>query len=734
VDYEESTHDIFTTLEDGCWYFHIRAGDNVHNWNLSATHFGPVLVDTTSPDSMLLAINGGAGLTSSRFVSLSVNATDPSPGSGISQMSFSNDGSNWSAWEPYSPTRDGWDLTDRASGGNDTDGARTVFARVRDGVGREIPADRRARATVLLDRLAPEGLSLSINGGAGSANSTDVELGVAAHDPEPGSGLGQMAFSNDGTTWGDWLEWANGTSWSLATGAGGTAGDGPKTVFFRVKDIAGNTGGPANASVLLDTGRPRELGVTINGGALCTNDTTVSLNLSAADPEPGSPPLEMALSNSENATGAWEAFSRRKPQWSLAAGPGGTDTDGEKAVWLRVRDAAGNEGEPASGTIFLDRIAPGPLKITINAGSNGTNRPDVELSLEASDTAPSSGVEMMQFCQDGTNWSAWEPLSSRKRYTLSGPDGPKTILFQVRDRAGNIADGAGASIMLHVSPPIIYNITVSALTNDSATVSWTTDEPSTGRVEFGAGPVLDRNQPSAGWARNHTVRLTGLGNSTTYRFRVTSTDDISNNATSADRNFTTLESYTPPPPGPGPARAPEKVFDWAWLALPLLAVGAAAGLFITARKRRRKAPDDEAAEWAVASPAGPPEAMRARAFGPGLAGAATAAAVDWGQIGAAAAPAPADEAPIETLAMDDGIPTAPAVAVAPPAPPARPPPPAGTGPAARQIPPAAETPIARTVRCTGCGRSVPVMSTAFPVRIMCPGCGRNGVYRGPKGG
>lgn len=300
----------------------------------------------------------------------------------------------------------------------------------------------------------------------------------------------------------------------------------------------------------------------------------------------------------------------------------------------------------------------------------------------------------MQFSDDGASWSAWEPFSPLKHHTLAGPDGMKTIRFRVRDQAGNVADEASASILLHASPPVISNLTVSAIANDSATVGWTTDEPSTGQVEFGSGPACDRNQTSGGRARNHTVRLTGLSPSTTYRFRVTSTDEHSNNATSSpDQNFTTLKAYTPPLPAPKPAPVPEKGIPLAWVAIPLVAAGAAAGLLALARSRRKKAHDS------------PPEAMQS-------------VAVDWGQPGPTAPAVTDDDENIETLPMDDHIPAAAAVVP--------------RAPVRAVTSPVAERPAARTVRCTGCGTSLIVPSTVCPVRLVCPGCGKNGVYRGPR--
>jgi hypothetical protein len=727
VTYEESTHDIYTTLEDGRWYFHLRTGDNLQNWNPGASHYGPVMIDTTSPDSARLAIDGGADLTNSRFVTLSVNASDPQPGSGIALMAFSNDGGNWSEWEPFCSTRAGWDLAEPLFGGNGADGMKTVFARVRDGVGRELPADRRPRAEIFLDRTAPGNLSLTINGGAASTNSTGVVLAVDARDPEPGSGLSRMAFSNDGTSWSEWRDWQNLTDWSLAGGA--SCGDGQKTVLFRAQDRAGNIGGPVEASILLDTGRPCGLRLEINGGARYTNDSWVSLDIAASDPEPGSPPLEMALSNSANGTGQWEPFAPGKARWSL--GSGAADADGERSVWLRVRDAALNEGGPVCGTIFLDRLAPGAPNVSINGGAGQTGSRAVEISLEARDTAPSSGLELVQFSEDGRSWGDWKPFSSVMKLTLSGPDGQTTVWARVRDRAGNVGDAASASILLDTSPPVASNITVTAVTNDSATVSWTTDEPSAGRLDFGSAPGQDRTAHSAGLARNHSVRLTGLSNATTYRFRIWSSDGLSNNASSETRNFTTLENYVPPGPGPKPARPPKEDFAWAWLAVPMAAAAcAAAGLFAVVRSRRRRAGEPETGKGPEEPAVGPPVAAAPAPPVPAGSGIAPAVAVDRGRPGPAGAAGLGWDEDIETLPMEDGIPVAAATAIAPPAPAPRAPP----APPARTPPTAAESPPPRTVRCTGCGSSVPLYTDIFPTRISCPGCGRSGIYRGPRPG
>ena len=61
------------------------------------------------------------------------------------------------------------------------------------------------------------------------------------------SGLYQMSFSSDGITWSYWENYTQVKSYILS------GGDGEKTVYFRVKDRAGNTASPVSDTIILDT-------------------------------------------------------------------------------------------------------------------------------------------------------------------------------------------------------------------------------------------------------------------------------------------------------------------------------------------------------------------------------------------------------------------------------------------------------------------------------------------------
>ena len=79
----------------------------------------------------------------------------------------------------------------------------------------------------------------------------------------------------------------------------------------------------------------------------------------------------------------------------------------------------------------------------------------------------------------------------------------------------------------------------------SATVTWTTDEAATSTVAYGTSAgSLTGTASAPGTSTSHTVTLTGLTESTTYYYRVTSADGAGNSTTSpaggsAPASFTT---------------------------------------------------------------------------------------------------------------------------------------------------------------------------------------------------
>ncbi len=135
-------------------------------------------------------------------------------------------------------------------------------------------------------------------------------------------------------------------------------------------------------------------------------------------------------------------------------------------------------GTSANRVIVTDTIAPTGTN-RINNGAAITTNQVVTLNLDATDN--SGLVTDMRFSNDsGMNWSPWEPFLATRSWTLSPGNGPKTVLAQFRDAAGNTSSPpASASIQLDTSPPPTANF-ASASVNESAgsaTISVMLDHP-----------------------------------------------------------------------------------------------------------------------------------------------------------------------------------------------------------------------------------------------------------------
>jgi hypothetical protein len=88
--------------------------------------------------------------------------------------------------------------------------------------------------------------------------------------------------------------------------------------------------------------------------------------------------------------------------------------------------------------------------------------------------------------------------------------------------------------------PEITEVAVSAITTHTATIAWTTSEPATSQVEYGStsayGSSTDMDEELV---TSHTVKLTGLSESTTYHYRVKSRDGAKNEVVGEDHTLTT---------------------------------------------------------------------------------------------------------------------------------------------------------------------------------------------------
>jgi parallel beta-helix repeat protein len=288
---------------------------------------------------------------------------------------YNNTGTvNWS-WEPFLGTASGisgyYVSVGTFPGGNDTvkdvwttdtwyeqtglEDGKTYYCKIKmkNGAG-TIGSYGENSSGILIDKISPTNLSVSVNNETEYTKSLKVNLSIGAEDN--GSGLYLMAFSTNGISWSDWENYTARKSYSLSPG------EGEKIINYKVKDKAGNVAEPVLDTIILDTSKPRSLSISINDGTLQTNSTNVTLKLSAIDDNSGL--NQMSFSTDGSTWDNWEAYNSTKP-YKLIEG------DGIKTVFFKVSDKAGNIAEPVVSEIIL-KSTPS------NLDSDGDGYPDDE--------------------------------------------------------------------------------------------------------------------------------------------------------------------------------------------------------------------------------------------------------------------------------------------------------------------------------------------------------------------
>lgn len=288
-----------------------------------------ILLDTTPPEGTIV-LNGGGAYATVPSISIALSFGDHD-GSGVQSMRLSGDGVVWGAWEPASGTRP-WTLPDG-------DGLKTVHAQFRDAVGNTSPA---CSDDIFLDTAPPTGRVL-INGGLSATNDPVVTLALQWDDGPAGSGATRMRFSNDGAVWTAWEPLAATKQHTLPSGT-----DGHKTVRAQFRDRAGLVSERFSDFILLDTTKPAGT-VIINGGAVVTTSTAVTLSLTWSDgPALGSGVKRMRFSNDGATWSSWEPLAATR-SWTLAP-----PVPGHHTVRAQYRDGAANVSDRFSDYIRLD--------------------------------------------------------------------------------------------------------------------------------------------------------------------------------------------------------------------------------------------------------------------------------------------------------------------------------------------------------------------------------------------
>jgi chitodextrinase len=236
--------------------------------------------------------------------------------------------------------------------------------------------------------------------------------------------------------------------------------------------------------------------------------------------------------------------------FALAAGSPGKNAASDGADMGANISLVGIQGLVVTST--PSDLTPPTGSVSINSGALYAKSTSTILSLIASDV---SGVTQMKLSDISTNFASLAalPFSSTYSWTLLGADGVKTVYAWFKDTIGNWNSSPYAdNITLDTSSPSIDSVSVSDITNNSATINYVNNEATIGYVNYGLSVNYTASTTRESvYLGDHAINLVNLSASTTYYYQIVVFDRAGNQSLSINRQFTTIDSHTPDVVAPG---------------------------------------------------------------------------------------------------------------------------------------------------------------------------------------
>ena len=221
---------------------------------------------------------------------------------------------------------------------------------------------------------------------------------------------------------------------------------------------------------------------------------------------------------------------------------------------LNNTDASGNTASSVDYTFatpdYADKIPP-VITFDPATGVAGVTENSALISWTTNEMATSK-IEYGTSTDYGSVYNNYN-LNTNQAFSLIGLTRGTTYHFKLfsTDFSGNVASSSDYTFTTQadVTPPVITfdpTINITGITENSALVSWITNEMATSSIEYGTSTAYGSVYNNDNFNIGQAFTLSDLARGTTYHFRLHSTDASGNTVTSSDYTFTTQADLTPP--------------------------------------------------------------------------------------------------------------------------------------------------------------------------------------------
>jgi len=358
----------------------------------------------------------------------------------------------------------------------------------------------------------------------------------------------------------------------VSTGISGLSSN--TTYYYRIaaQNSAGTSYGSDTSFITPDASAPRG-SVSINSGALYTNSTAVTLNLSATDDVMVSG-YYISTSSTTPASSAsgWTSVTATTSysgnvSYTLSGG------DGSKTIYVWYKDASGNVSSAANASITLDTTSP-TVTITSPTSDDTYTTTSNTINLGGSASDGTSGIKTVTWSNSkGGNGTASGTTSwTISNISLSSND--NVITVTATDNAGNSTTDtitvkytvSGVTPTPTPSPAPGLSVTTESatdITSNSATLNATVNPNGyTVQVWFGYGissgiyfTTSQAKQVSGTRDTTVSIAISGLSAGTTYYYKPIVAKSNTDYTLGEEKSFTTLTTSPTTTPTPATCEA-----------------------------------------------------------------------------------------------------------------------------------------------------------------------------------